>query len=109
MKVPMVDLHVQYESLKEEVDAAIGNVLDSTTFILGPEVERFERAYAAYHGIGHCIAVSNGTDALTLTLRALGIGEDDEVITTCHTFSATLEAICHVGARPVLVDIDPDL
>ena len=109
MKVPMVDLHVQYESLKEEVDAAIDNVLDSTTFILGPEVERFERAYAAYHGIGHCIAVSNGTDALTLTLRALGIGEDDEVITTCHTFSATLEAICHVGARPVLVDIDPDL
>ena len=109
MKVPMVDLHVQYESLKDEVEAAIGNVMDSCAFILGPEVERFERAYATYHGVSECVAVSNGTDALTLTLRALGIGQDDEVITTPQTFGATLEAICHVGARPVLVDIDPDL
>ena len=109
MKVPMVDLHIQYESLKDEVDAAIGNVMDSCAFILGPEVERFERAYAAFHGVSECVAVSNGTDALTLTLRALGIGKDDEVITTPQTFGATLEAICHVGARTVLVDIDPDL
>jgi len=109
MKIPMVDLHVQYESLKDEVDAAIGNVMDSCAFILGPEVERFERAFAAYHGTADCVAVSNGTDALTLTLRALGIGKDDEVVTTPQTFGATLEAICHVGARPVLVDIDPDL
>jgi dTDP-4-amino-4,6-dideoxygalactose transaminase len=109
MKVPMVDLHVQYESLKDEVDAAIGNVMDSCAFILGPEVERFERTYASYHDVKECVAVSNGTDALTLTLRALGIGKDDEVITTPQTFGATLEAICHVGARPVLVDIDPDL
>ena len=109
MKIPMVDLHVQYEALKQEVDDAIGNVLDSCAFVLGPEVERFERAYAAYHGVSSCVAVSNGTDALTLTLKALGIGKDDEVITTPQTFGATLEAICHVGARPVLVDIDPDL
>lgn len=109
MKVPMVDLHVQYEALKDEVEAAIGNVMDSCAFILGPEVERFERAYASYHGVSECVAVSNGTDALTLSLRALGIGQGDEVITTPQTFGATLEAICHVGAKPVLVDIDPDL
>ncbi len=104
----MVDLHVQYESLKEEVDAAIANVLDSCAFILGPEVTRFEQVYATYHQVSECVAVSNGTDALTLTLRALGIGKDDEVITTPHTFGATLGAISHVGARPVLVDIDPE-
>ncbi|MEE2754364.1 MAG: DegT/DnrJ/EryC1/StrS family aminotransferase [Candidatus Latescibacterota bacterium] len=109
MQVPMVDLHIQYESIKDEVDAVIGNVLDSCSFILGPEVEKFEEAYAAYHQVENCVAVSNGTDALTLTLRALGIGKGDEVITTAHTFGATVEAICHVGARPVLVDIDPDL
>ncbi|MBS13818.1 MAG: erythromycin biosynthesis sensory transduction protein eryC1 [Gemmatimonadetes bacterium] len=108
MKIPMVDLQVQYESLKDEVDAAIGNVLDSCAFILGPEVEQFETAFAAFHGAEACVAVSNGTDALTLTLRALGIGKGDEVITTPQTFGATLEAICLVGARPVLVDIDPD-
>ena len=108
MKIPMVDLHIQYEGLKDEVESAIGNVLDSCAFILGPEVERFEKAYAAYQGVSECVAVSNGTDALTLTLRALGIGQGDEVITTPQTFGATLEAICHVGARPVLVDIDPD-
>lgn len=108
MSIPMVDLHVQYESLKDEIDAAIGSVLDSCAFILGPEVTRFEKAYAAYHGVAECVAVSNGTDALTLTLRALGIGKDDEVITTPQTFGATLEAICHVGAKPVLVDIEPD-
>ena len=109
MHIPMVDLHVQYEAIKSQIDAAIANVLDSCAFILGPEVTRFEQAFADYHQVSECVAVSNGTDALTLTLRALGIGKDDEVITTPHTFGATLEAICHVGARPVLVDIDADL
>jgi dTDP-4-amino-4,6-dideoxygalactose transaminase len=105
----MVDLHAQYETLRPEVDAAISNVLDSCAFILGPEVARFETAFADYHHVSSCVGVSNGTDALTLSLRALGIGEGDEVITTPHTFGATLESICHVGARPVLVDINPDL
>ena len=109
MNIPMVDLQAQYETLKDEVDAAIGNVLDSCAFVLGPEVARFEKEYADYHQVTACVAVSNGTDALTLSLRALGIGEGDEVITTPHTFGATLESICHVGARPVLVDIDPDV
>ena len=109
MIIPMVDLRAQYETLRPEVDAAISNVLDSCAFILGPEVARFETAFADYHHVSSCVGVSNGTDALTLSLRALGIGEGDEVITTPHTFGATLESICHVGARPVLVDINPDL
>ncbi|MFH1569314.1 MAG: DegT/DnrJ/EryC1/StrS family aminotransferase [Gemmatimonadota bacterium] len=102
----MNDLKVQYEQIREEVDAALQGVMDSCSFILGPSVAAFEKAYAAYCQVAHCVGVSNGTDALVLALRAAGVGEGDEVITTPHTFGATAEAICHVGARPVFVDIE---
>ena len=105
--IPSVDLQLQYTSLKPEIDQAIQGVVDSGSFVLGSEVEAFEEAFAAYHGVRHCIGAGNGTDALSLTLLAAGIGPGDEVITTPHTFGATLEAICQVGATPVLVDIDP--
>ena len=106
MQIPMTDLKVQYENLKDEMDAALAEVLNTTAFILGPSVERFEEAFAAYHGVKCCVGVSNGTDALKLALRAVGVGPGDEVITTVFTFGATVEAICEVGARPVFVDIE---
>ena len=107
MQIPMTDLKVQYAHLKDEMDAALAEVLNSTAFILGPAVQRFEEAFAAYHGATHCIGVSNGTDALKLALRAAGVGAGDEVITTAFTFGATAEAVCEIGARPVFVDVEP--
>ena len=82
-------------------------VLESGRYILGPEVEGFEREFAAYTGRRHCIGVANGTDALTISLRALGVGRGDEVIVPAFTFFATAEAVVHAGARPVLADVDP--
>jgi len=108
LNVPMVDLHRQYLHLKAEIDAAIHGVLDSTQFVLGPEVEAFEQEAAAYLGTRFAVSCASGTDALTLSLRAVDIGPGDEVITTPFTFVATAEAIRHVGAVPVFVDIDPD-
>lgn len=107
LQVPMNDLRLQHAQLKAEVDAALAQVIEKCSFILGPQVQEFERAFAAYHGVKHCIGVSNGTDALKLALRAAGVGGGDEVITTPHTFAATVEAICELGARPALVDIEP--
>lgn len=106
-RIPMNDLRLQYEQLKPQMDAALAGVVANCAFISGPQVQAFERAFAAYCGAGHCIGVSNGTDALKLALRAAGVGQGDEVITTPHTFAATIEAICELGARPVLVDIEP--
>jgi dTDP-4-amino-4,6-dideoxygalactose transaminase len=106
LQVPMNDLSLQHDSLREQMDAAIAEVIASCGFILGPKVQAFEEAFAAYCGVQHCIGVSNGTDALQLTLRALDVGPGDEVITVPHTFGATTEAICHVGATPVFVDVD---
>ena len=83
------------------------SVLDSTNFIMGPEVKAFEQAFAAYCGIEHCVGVASGTAALELVLRALDVGPGSEVVTVAHTFIATAEAISAVGARPVFVDIDP--
>lgn len=105
--IPLVDLKVQYDAIRMEIDAAIQSVIQSSRFIMGPEVRAFEEAFAAYCGVAHCVGVSSGTAALTLALRALGVGPGDEVITVSHTFIATAEAICAVGARPVFVDIDP--
>jgi dTDP-4-amino-4,6-dideoxygalactose transaminase len=108
MQVPMNDLKIQYKDIKAEIDAALSEVIESCSFILGPQVQAFEDAYAAYCGTDYCIGVSNGTDALKLALIAADIGPGDEVITTPHTFGATVEAILQVGARAVLTDIEPD-
>jgi dTDP-4-amino-4,6-dideoxygalactose transaminase len=106
--IPMVDLKRQYNRMKTEIDQAVGLVLEQTQFILGPNVAAFETEVAAYHGLPYASGCANGTDALLLALRALGIGPGDEVITTPFTFIATAEVVALVGARPVFVDICPD-
>ena len=107
MKIPILDLTVQYKTIKQEIDAAIKRVVDSQHFILGPEVVAFEGEVAAYCGTKYAVGVASGTDALILSLKALGIGPGDEVITTPFTFFATAESVSIVGAKPVFVDIDP--
>jgi dTDP-4-amino-4,6-dideoxygalactose transaminase len=104
--IPMVDLKTQYAYLKPEIDRAIQEVLDSCAFVLGPNVQAFERESAEYLGVHHAIGCANGTEALHLALRAAGVGEGDEVITSAFTFIATAEAIRYVGAKPVFVDVD---
>ena len=108
MKVPMVDLKGQYQALKQEIDDALLTALAETRFILGPNVQEFEREAAAHLGVAHAISCANGTDALHLALLGAGIGEGDEVITSPFTFIATAEAIRYVGATPVFVDIRSD-
>ena len=107
MNIPMVDLKGQYLTLKDEIDSAVLEGLSATQFILGPNVQAFEKEAADYLGVEHAVGVASGTDALHLALAAAGIGEGDEVITTPFTFIATAEAISYVGAVPVFVDIDP--
>ena len=107
VNVPIYDPRPEIEELWDEIQAAIRRVLKSGRYILGPEVQAFEREVAEYLGIKHAIGVNSGTDALVIGLRALGVGPGDEVITTPFTFFATAEAISLVGATPVFVDIDP--
>lgn len=107
MKIPVLDLKPQYEQIKEEMQLAINRVIESTQFIMGPDVKLFEQEVAEYLGIKHTIAVNSGTDALVIGLRSLGIGEGDEVITTPFSFFATAESISNVGAKPVFADVDP--
>jgi len=107
MRIPMVDLATQYRELKPQLEPALLAALEATQFILGPNVQAFEAEAAAYLGVKHAITCANGTDALHLALRALGLGPGDEVITTPFTFIATAEAIAYVGAKTVFVDIDP--
>lgn len=107
MYVPLLDLKEQFLTIKEEVMAALEQVLESCEFILGPNVSAFEQEIAKYLGVKHAIGVGNGTDALVLILDALGIGPGDEVITTPYTFFATAECVSRLGAKPVFVDIDP--
>src|SRR6478672_7731719 len=105
MPVPLLDLDAQYQPLRDAILAAITRVCDSQRFIMGPEVDALERELAAQLGVRH--AVSSGTDALLLALMTLGIGRGDEVVTTTYSFFATAGCVSRVGARPVLVDIDP--
>jgi len=105
--IPMVNLKAQYAEIREEIEAGFAQTLDSCAFILGPNVQAFEKEAAEYLGVKHAIGCASGTDALHLALLAEGIGPGDEVITSAFTFIATAEAIKYVGATPVFVDIDP--
>ena len=105
--IPFVDLRSQYRGIKSEIDAAVGRVLESTQFIPGDEVTGFEREFAAHCQAAECVAVNSGTSALHLALLAAGVGPGHEVITVPFTFVATVASILYVGARPVLVDIEP--
>lgn len=106
MNVPFVDLKSQYQSLKGEIDAAIQSVIAKTAFVGGPHVREFETAFAQKYGVKHCISCGNGTDAIYITLKALGIGPGDEVITVANSWISTSETITHTGAKPVFVDIE---
>jgi len=106
MQIPFLDLKAHHDSIREELETAIREVIDSNAFAGGPFVAKFEQDFATYCGAAHAIGVGNGTDALWLTLLALGVGAGDEVITVPMTFMATAEAISYCGAKPVFVDID---
>src|SRR5687767_13176742 len=108
MPVALFDTETPLAPLRGEIDAAVAAVLDSGRFILGPQVDAFEREFAAYCGASHAIGVANGTDAIQLALRALGVGPGDEVVVPSFTFYASAEAIPPTGARPVFCDVDPD-
>src|SRR5579863_1784362 len=107
MKVPLLDLQSEYAELRDEILPALDRVCQSSSFVLGEEVEAFEREFADFCGVKHCVALSSGTAALHLGLLALGVQSGDDVITTPNSFLATAEAITYCGARPVFVDIDP--
>lgn len=107
MRVPLLDLKLQYQKIKPEILQAIHQVCEDQSFILGPHVESFERELAKYVGVTHAIGVTSGTDALLLALMAVGVKPGDEVLTTPYTFFATAGSISRLGATPVFVDIDP--
>ena len=103
-----IDLSKQQEIIRDDLESRINKVLDHGKYIMGPEVKELEEELANYVGVKHCVGVSSGTDALLIALMALGVGKDDEVITTPFSFIATAEVIKLIGAKPIFVDIDPD-
>ncbi|MGZ8733791.1 MAG: DegT/DnrJ/EryC1/StrS family aminotransferase [Acidimicrobiia bacterium] len=105
--IPLVDLKAQHAAVADEVAAGFASVLERTAFVLGEEVDAFEREFAEFSGAAHCVGVGNGTDAVELALRAYGIGDGSEVVLPANTFIATAEAVVRAGAQPVLVDCDP--
>lgn len=107
MNVPFLDLKAQYRSIKNEIDEAIADCVENTAFVQGKRVAAFEEGFAKYLGVGHCVGCANGTDAIYLALRALGVGPGDEVILPANTFIATSEAVSLTGAMPVMADVDP--
>ena len=104
--VPFVDLARQHAAIADGLKAAFDRVMTSSAFVLGEEVERFEAEFAAYCGVRHCVGVASGTAALTIMLKAAGVGPGDEVIVPAHTFIASALAVHHAGAVPVYVDVD---
>jgi dTDP-4-amino-4,6-dideoxygalactose transaminase len=104
--IPLVDLRRQYQTIKAEIDRAVLETIERSVFVMGDEVVAFEREFAAFQGVRHCIGVASGTSALHLALVVLGIGPGDEVITVANSFVATAEAIAQAGARAVFVDVD---
>jgi dTDP-4-amino-4,6-dideoxygalactose transaminase len=107
-KVPYLDLKAQYDTIRDEVLPALAAICESTRFAQGPPTIEFEKDFAAYCGVKHCVSLNSGTSALHLAMRCLDIGQGDEVITVPFTFIATAWAISYVNARPVFVDIDPE-
>lgn len=106
MEVKFVDLHAQYLSIKDEIDAAIQNIVEKTAFVGGEAVAKFEHEFAEFIGIPHCISCGNGTDALQIALKAFGIGPGDEVIIPAYSFIATSEAVTVIGAQAVFCDVE---
>jgi dTDP-4-amino-4,6-dideoxygalactose transaminase len=106
MKIPFVDLHAQYLSIKPEIDAAMAEVIAQSAYIRGPQVDAFEQAWAKALGVKHCISCANGTDALYVAMRGLGLKPGDEVITTAHSWISTSETITQAGGRVVFCDTD---
>ncbi len=108
MKIPFVDLKAQYDSIKSEIDYAINQVIQDSAFIKGKYVEKFENEYSEIYGVKHVVSCANGTDAIYISLKALGVGPGDEVITTASSWISTSETISQTGAKVVFVDIDSD-
>lgn len=108
MSIPLVDLKKQYQNIHPEIDQAVGQVLSQGDFILGKEVEDFEKSFAKYIGVKYCVGVASGSDAILLSLRALGVKAGDEVIAPANTFISTILPIIELGAKPILVDVQPD-
>jgi dTDP-4-amino-4,6-dideoxygalactose transaminase len=107
VKIPFVDLHAQYLTIQDQIDKAIQNVIAESAFIRGPQVEAFERAWAETLGVKHCVSCANGTDALQIAMRGLGVKPGDEVITTAHSWISTSAMITEAGGRVVFCDVDP--
>ncbi|WP_187260562.1 DegT/DnrJ/EryC1/StrS family aminotransferase [Pontibacter beigongshangensis] len=107
-KIPFVDLKAQYLTIKESIDNAITDTIENTSFIGGKPVKKFEADFASLYGVKHCVSCANGTDAIYIALKMLGIGNGDEVITTACSWISTSETITQAGAKPVFVDIEPD-
>ncbi len=108
MNIPFIDLKAQYRALEPQIRARMDRVLEHGQYIMGPEVKELEERLQAYTGAHHCITVASGTEALLISLMAIGVGPGDEVVTTPFTFAATAEMIVLLGAKPVFVDIEPD-
>lgn len=108
MNVPFVDLKSQYVSIKDEMDAAISDIISNTAFIGGEAVNRFEKNFADLYGVKHCISVANGTDSLYIIMKMLGIGEGDEVITPANSWISSSETITQTGATPIFADIESE-
>ena len=106
MNIPFVDLKAQYKSIKKDIDFAIASVIEDTAFIKGKYVQQFEKEFAELYGVKHCIGVANGTDAIYITMKMLGIEEGDEVITVANSWISTSETISQTGAKPVFIDVD---